>query len=207
MFLRFLIILLFFFDIAFAQLPGLNIHKTTSKVTVDGIMDDVDWKTAEVAKDFKQYFPFDSSYAKVATEVRMTYDDHFIYLFAIMHNLEPRKYVTPSLRRDFRGEANDAFVLVLDTYQDNTNAFQFGVNPFGVQREGLVSNGGADREDLSSTCEKSGLIVKSRLSAELTAIFASPPTVISEVRGVPSSKSCVTLLAAYGINEIFPPGF
>ena len=149
MFLRFLLILLFFCEIAFAQLPGLNIRKATSKVTVDGIMDDADWKTAEVAKDFKQYFPFDSSAAIVPTEVRMTYDDHFIYVFAIMHNNEPRKYVTPSLRRDFRGEANDAFVLVLDTYQDNTNAFQFGVNPFGVQREGLVSNGGTNREDLS----------------------------------------------------------
>lgn len=149
MFLRFLLILLFSCEIAFAQLPGLNIRKATSKVTIDGIMDDVDWKTAEVAKDFKQYFPFDSSAAIVPTEVRMTYDDHFIYLFAVMHNIEPGKYVTPSLRRDFRGEANDAFVFVLDTYQDNTNAFQFGVNPFGVQREGLVSNGGANREDLS----------------------------------------------------------
>jgi hypothetical protein len=136
-------------EFAFAQLPGLNIRKATSKITVDGFMDDPDWKTADVAKDFRQYFPFDSSAAKVPTEVRMTYDDHFIYVFAIMRNHEPRKYVTPSLRRDFRGEANDSFVLVLDTYQDNTNAFQFGVNPFGVQREGLVSNGGTDRDDLS----------------------------------------------------------
>ncbi|MBK5279128.1 MAG: carbohydrate binding family 9 domain-containing protein [Bacteroidia bacterium] len=148
-FLRFLIILLFISNIALAQWPGLNIRKATSKITVDGVMDEVDWQTADVANRFKQYFPFDSSYSKVQTEVRMTYDDHYIYLFAIMHNLEPRNYITPSLRRDFRGEANDAFVLVLDTYRDNTNAFQFGVNPFGVQREGLVSNGGSDREDLS----------------------------------------------------------
>jgi len=147
--LRLLIILLFFCESAFAQLPGLNVSKATSKIKVDGIMDDLDWQKADVAKDFRQYFPFDSSAAKVPTEVRMTYDDHFIYVFAIMRNHGPRKYVTPSLRRDFRGEANDSFVLVLDTYQDNTNAFQFGVNPFGVQREGLVSNGGTDRDDLS----------------------------------------------------------
>lgn len=149
MFIRFLLFLLLSSQFTWAQLPGLDIRKASSKITVDGVMDEPDWQTAEVAKDFKQYFPFDSSTAIVPTEVRMTYDDHFIYVFAIMHNIEPRKYVTPSLRRDFRGEANDAFVLVLDTYQDNTNAFQFGVNPFGVQREGLVSNGGATREDLS----------------------------------------------------------
>jgi hypothetical protein len=66
-----------------------------------------------------------------------------------MHNLGPRKYVTPSLRRDFRGEANDSFVVQLDTYQDKTNSFQFGSNPFGVQREGLVANGGNASDDLS----------------------------------------------------------
>jgi hypothetical protein len=37
----------------------------------------------------------------------------------------------------------------LDTFNDKTNAFQFGVNPYGVQREGLVSNGGTRSEDLS----------------------------------------------------------
>ena len=149
MFIRFLTALLLVSNLAWAQLPGLNIHRATSKITVDGVMNELDWQNANVANNFKQHFPFDSSTAKAQTEVRMTYDENFIYLFAIMHNLEPRKYITPSLRRDFRGEANDAFVLVLDTYQDNTNAFQFGVNPFGVQREGLVSNGGAGREDLS----------------------------------------------------------
>jgi len=48
---------------------------------------------------------------------------------------ESRKYVTPSLRRDYRGPAIDAFTLVIDTYKDRTNGFLFGVNPYGVQRE------------------------------------------------------------------------
>lgn len=132
-----------------AQQPGLHIKRATGNIVVDGEMNEADWNDADVASQFKQYFPFDSSYSKVNTEVRMTYDDRFIYVFATMYNLGPRKYVTPSLRRDFRGEANDAFTVTLDTYKDRTNAFQFGINPFGVQREGLISNGGANSEDLS----------------------------------------------------------
>ena len=31
---------------------------------------------------------------------------------------------------------------MFDTYSDRANAFLFGINPFGVQREGLISNGG-----------------------------------------------------------------
>lgn len=127
----------------------LHIIKAKAPIQVDGQMNEADWTAAEPATNFRQYFPFDSSSAIAQTEVRMTYDENFLYVYAVMHNTRERKYVTPSLRRDFRGEANDTFVLVLDTYQDKTNAFQFGVNPFGVQREGLVSKGGDEPADLS----------------------------------------------------------
>ena len=144
-----LLVSLWFVSSAEAQLPGLHIKKAQGDILIDGVMNEPDWQAAEVADQFKQIFPFDSSYAKATTEVRMTYDEHFIYVFAYMKSLNTGKYVTPSLRRDFRGEAFDSFVAQFDTYKDRTNAFQFGVNPFGVQREGLVSNGGTNSEDLS----------------------------------------------------------
>ncbi len=131
------------------QHNGLHIKKTKGAITLDAEMKEADWMEAEVADHFRQYFPFDSSYAIAPTEVRMMYDDHFIYVYAVMRSLGPRSYITPSLKRDFRGEANDGFTVNIDTYKDRTNAFQFGVNPFGVQREGLISNGGAVSEDLS----------------------------------------------------------
>ena len=120
----------------------LHIKKAEGPITVDAIFDESSWQQAEVADKFNQFFPYDTSEAIAATEVRMTYDDEFLYVAAIMRNLGPRDYITPSLRRDFRGRGYDSFTLVLDTYKDRTNAFVFGVNPFGVQREGLISNGG-----------------------------------------------------------------
>jgi hypothetical protein len=122
----------------------LNIIETSDPVQIDGIMDDAVWQHAEVATDFMQYFPYDSSLAMAQTEVRIAYDDEFLYVFAIMYNLGPRDYVVQSLRRDFRGAAFDSFSIILDTYKDKTNAFLFGLNPEGVQREGLISNGGND---------------------------------------------------------------
>ncbi len=117
---------------------------------MDGILDDPGWQFTEVASQFHQFFPYDSSLANAQTEIRLTYDEHFIYLGAKMFNNGPRKYVTPSLRRDYRGEANDGISVVLDTFKDRTNAFVFGVNPFGVQREGLVVNGGViGKEDFT----------------------------------------------------------
>ena len=171
-----LIIFLFTsFTQSLAQLPGLHIKKTTEQITIDAEMNEAVWKDTEVADNFKQYFPFDSSYAKSQTEVRMTYDDQFIYVFAIMHNVGPRTYVTPSLRRDFRGEANDSFVVQFDTFQDNTNCFQFGTNPYGVQREGLVANGGStSQSDLSLSWDNKWYSKAQMLADSWVCEFAIP---------------------------------
>lgn len=123
--------------------------QATEPIRIDGLLDEPDWQTVRGANNFFQQFPMDSCLAVGQTVVRILHDDNYIYVGAVMYNLpDPRKYVTPSLRRDYRGEANDAIVIVFDPFQDNTNAFQFGVNPFGVQREGLVANGGSMSSDL-----------------------------------------------------------
>ena len=186
MFLRFLIVFLILGDLAFAQLPGLSIRKATTKITVDAIMDEPDWHNADVAKGFKQFFPFDSSYAKAQTEVRMTYDDHFVYIFAVMYRQGEGEYITPSLRRDFRGEAFDSFVAVLDTYKDKTNAFSFGINPFGVQREGLISRGGNDPEDLSLSWDNKWYSDAKIMGDRWVAEFAIPFKTIRFKEGLSS---------------------
>lgn len=139
-------LLYLFFLLAFAGTKlvaqELRINRITESIAIDGVMDEAIWSSKDVADDFMQYFPYDSSLALAQTEVRMAYDDDNLYVFAKMHNLGPREYVVPSLRRDFRGSAFDGFTVVLDTYKDKTNAFLFGVNPKGVQREGLISKGG-----------------------------------------------------------------
>lgn len=127
----------------------LHIRRTTGKIQIDGFDTEQDWATAEPATGFRQHYPYDTSLARAQTVVKLTYDAENLYVFARMSNLGPRRYVTPSLRRDYRGESNDALVVVLDTYSDRTNAFSFGVNPYGVQREGLLSSGGNSPSALS----------------------------------------------------------
>ncbi|MEQ8575544.1 MAG: DUF5916 domain-containing protein, partial [Fulvivirga sp.] len=146
-------IIILLFLVPFVQLKAQDgtyfVKKSTQKITLDGVLDEADWQQAQVLTNFMQQFPTDSLEAESQTEIRITYDDQYIYFSGKMYAQEnDRTYVTPSLRRDFRGAANDALVFTLDTFLDNTNAFQFGVNPFGVQREGLVANGGAGGDDL-----------------------------------------------------------
>jgi hypothetical protein len=124
--------------------------KLEKPITLDGVLDEEIWKDAEGWNgNFKQYFPSDTSLSNYPTRVKVAYDDTNLYLAAIMENGGPRKYVSTSLRRDFRGEQNDGVSFVFDTFNDGTNAFQFGVNPYGVQREALLANGGSRSEDLN----------------------------------------------------------
>ncbi len=121
----------------------MTIRRATGPITLDGKLDEEAWNHADSAIEWMQYFPFDTSLANAQTKALILYDDQNIYVAGYMSNLGvTRKYVTPSLRRDFRGEANDSFSVIFDPFKDHTNGFLFGINPFGVRREALISNGG-----------------------------------------------------------------
>ncbi|WP_075350828.1 carbohydrate binding family 9 domain-containing protein [Algoriphagus marinus] len=127
----------------------LLFKKINTPIRIDGEIDEI-WAEADSAYDWMQYFPYDSSLAVNQSVAKVLYDDKNVYILGVMYSAsEDREYVTPSLRRDFRGAANDNFTVILDTFQDRTNAFTFGINPFGVRREGLVSNGGSGESSLS----------------------------------------------------------
>jgi len=130
--------------------PCLKVNQTIESIKLDGVMEEEVWQKADVATDFWQNFPMDTSRAIAQSEIRMTYDEQFIYIFAKCYSTSEygnTYYVTPSLRRDFRGAGNDMITFIFDTFKDQTNAFTFGINPYGVQREGLVANGGSAQGD------------------------------------------------------------
>ena len=91
----------------------IRIQKATAPIKLDGLLDETSWQQADIGKDYQQQFPSDSIKAIAQTELRFTYDDKFLYIGAKMLNPGPRTYVTPSLRRDFRGGGNDMFVIAV----------------------------------------------------------------------------------------------
>ena len=120
---------------------SLLVSRVEEPITIDGVLDEPVWKTALPAKDFYMVFPFDSSYAKTKTEVYAAYDKDNLYFAAICYDEFPNKpYVVTSLKRDYDG-VSDFVGFYIDPFGDGTNGFEFGVNPYGVQREGQISYG------------------------------------------------------------------
>lgn len=121
----------------------LYIKKATSDIQIDGMIDEQAWADAEIATDFFMITPMDTSYAELQTDVRMTYDDDHLYVLVENFRTEPgSKNVVESLRRDFFFPTNDNFILAMDTFDDKTNGFSFGVNAAGAEWDGMMYNGG-----------------------------------------------------------------
>ncbi len=139
-------IFLFTFLVVFGQekQKSFTVKFISESIIADGDLDEPIWDMAESVNEFWEYFPLDSIQAKEQSEIKMLYDDKNLYI-AIKASSVGKNYSLQSLRRDFRGSGNDSFSLVFDTFNDGTNAFLFGINPYGVRREALLANGGANR--------------------------------------------------------------
>ncbi len=132
-----------------AQTKGVNrekykirVRKTDAPITIDGLMDEEAWSHSEVADNFRLVTPADTGFARALTEVRVLYDDSHLYLGIICHDPTPGKRPVESLRRDFSFGKNDNFIVFIDTYNDKTNGFAFGVSAAGAQWDGSQANGG-----------------------------------------------------------------
>ncbi|WP_299242014.1 DUF5916 domain-containing protein [uncultured Aquimarina sp.] len=123
---------------------------TNETINIDGQLDEAVWTKLTPAKDFAQYFPNDSLPAAAQTEIYMCTDKKNLYI-GIKCYAKGNDWVVESLRRDYRAGGNDNITLLFDTFDDETNAFYFGINPEGVLREGTISNGGNMFQDFSTS--------------------------------------------------------
>jgi hypothetical protein len=121
--------------------------RAVGQIVVDGNEYDEGWKPTDVATNFYMVLPMDTSFAKVRTDVRMTYDEKNIYLIAICYHAVEGDYMVESLKRDFAFGKNDNFLLFVDTFDDQTNGFSFGLSAAGAQWDGIMYEGG--KVDLS----------------------------------------------------------
>ncbi len=135
--------------LAFSQADSpYKVSFTNEKIKIDGVLDEAVWQNIEPMGEFWQYFPSDTIKAQHRTEVKMTYDNKYVYVSAKCYTRN-NKFVILSYRRDYRAGGNDNVTFIFDTFNDRTNAFLFGMNPLGVMREALLYNGATDNSFFS----------------------------------------------------------
>jgi hypothetical protein len=131
----------------YQQQYQLKMTKAVVAVKIDGQLDESSWQQAEVIKNFWQKWPVDTGRARRQTEVRATYDEHFLYVGIISY--DTNYYVIQTLKRDVDPGGSDGVGVVLDPLNAKTNGFFFAVNPYNVQAEDLLTASGGGEINFS----------------------------------------------------------
>ncbi len=114
-------------------------------IALDGRLDEPSWAGAPVAKDFVQNDPREGEPATFDTEVKLLYDDRALYIGVFARDPEPGQIIVNELRKDFNTGSGDGFQVVIDTFHDERNGYQFAINPMGAKWDSQMSNEGRDQ--------------------------------------------------------------
>ncbi len=109
---------------------------------IDGKVNEAVWQTVPPYATFTQQDPVEGAPASEKTEVRVLVGKGTLYISVIAFDSDPSKIIVSQARRDGSLSETDSIVLVLDTFNDNQNAFVFGTNPLGIEYDGQVAREG-----------------------------------------------------------------
>ncbi|HEY6159309.1 MAG TPA: DUF5916 domain-containing protein [Gemmatimonadales bacterium] len=118
--------------------------RATSPVVIDGRDDDAVWRQAPAITQFREFQPKEDGDPRYATEAKVAYDDRNLYVFIRAFDPHPDSILKLLARRDVRA-ATDQLKIMIDSYHDRRNGFEFAVNPAGVKRDYAIYND--NRED------------------------------------------------------------
>jgi hypothetical protein len=118
--------------------------ETTEPPTIDGLLDEALWQRIEPATGFIQSDPIEGQTATEQTEVRVAFDKDFLYIAARCLDSDPSGVIVNEIRKDFVPREQDAFEVLLDTFLDRRNGFDFSTNAAGARSDTQIANEGRD---------------------------------------------------------------
>ena len=113
--------------------------KIERALKADGYLDESEWSNApSTTLDF-QVEPFQGNKASFSSQVKMLYNQQFLYVAAILKDtIGKNGYRAPNLKRDYQFVENDLFGIAIDGFNDKRNALVLQSNAYGAQRDLLA---------------------------------------------------------------------
>ncbi len=169
-----------------------EVPATTLAIKIDGTVDEEAWRDAlEIALDVETE-PGENVAAPVATECLITHDQGAIYVAFRASDPEPEKIRSRLADRDT--VSSDDFVgVVLDTFNDERRAFEFFVNPRGVQMDRTYDDiNGNEDASWDAIWSSAGRLTATGFEVEMAIPFSSlrfPRTAGPQIWGIDALRS------------------
>ena len=122
----------------------LSAIRASGNIMLDGALDEAAWSEAPIASGFIQNDPREGTPATHDTEVRVLYSDDALYFGVWAKDSDPSKIIVSDLKKDYGTGGSDGFRIVLDTFHDGRNGYQFATNPAGAKWDSQMANEGRD---------------------------------------------------------------
>jgi hypothetical protein len=114
-------------------------------VVIDGRPDEAAWREV-AALPLTLCLPVFGGSPSQRSEIRVAYDDDYLYAAGWFYDTEPDGIRINSLYRD-RWNGDDAFAIYVDVFNDNRNAKWFGTTPAGIRFDALVTDDGSGENE------------------------------------------------------------
>jgi hypothetical protein len=108
-------------------------------ITLDGFSDEPAWEAIEPLI-LTMHLPIFEGAMTERTEIRVAYDNDYLYLAGRMYDSDPEGIQAVDIVRDGANFQNDWFGLFLDSFNDNENTLAFFTNPVGMRTDFSLSN-------------------------------------------------------------------
>jgi hypothetical protein len=124
-----------------APAPVIRPPRVEAEIVFDAVLDEAVWKQAARLEGFHQLRPVDGRMAEDSTVVLVWYSPTAIYFGILAYDRDPASVRATLAKRD-QIASDDQVSIYLDTFNDRRRAYFFGSNPYGVQDDGVRSEGG-----------------------------------------------------------------
>ncbi len=125
------------------------VPRLTGPVTLDGRVDEAAWD-AVAPLPLVTHWPSFGDAPSETTEIRLAYDDEFVYLSCRCY-APPEAVFAASFQRDLSTLGTDYLNLSLDTYNDNKTGVAFHTTPTGSRTDATMSGDTGANDDTWNT--------------------------------------------------------
>ncbi len=125
----------------FSQAPYMP-YRTNNSVTLDGIIDEPEWLLTPMESAFVQEGPNPGENATERTEVRIMYNDTYLFVAITCFDSEPDKIIRLEMERDFPLGQDDGTGFTIDPYHDKITGIDFVANTLDARWDAQVTRDG-----------------------------------------------------------------
>jgi len=149
--------------------------RATSSIKVDGILDERAWEDASAVEMPVEVLPGENTPAPVDTTCLLTYDEKNLYVAFRARDPRPSEIRAHLSDRD-QSTSDDFVGIILDTFNDQRRAYEFFINPLGVQMDRIyneVSGGTTEDSSWDAIWNSAGRITADGYVVEAAIPFSS----------------------------------